>query len=448
VAVNNGGDPTSDKVTVSRAVRRANYFSYALVFVLAAWMLVRSQFQGLFFRSFCSLMRFHLPLLVAAFFCLSASLGLSQVPASLDIPPPDSAYAGAAACAECHAKEAQSYAATPHAIDSSLPSETTIAGSFAPGQNVMRTRNPDLVFIMNQRPDGYYQSAVNISDPQHATGESARFDIVIGSGRHGQSYLFWDGSNLFELPVSWWTATREWVDSPGYPDGEVHWNRSVGPRCLECHASRFTWAPPPTNRYIKDSLVLGIDCERCHGPGALHVARERSKTPPPPGSLEEAIVNPAGLSRDRQVSLCSLCHAGASPPIQPPMTFVAGDDIDKYLRIAPPPADAPVDVHGNQVGAMEQSRCFTSGKLTCSTCHDVHRTQENAESFSGRCLSCHEVKSCGRYHAMGETIRGKCIDCHMPLKKSAKLTAAAGTEQLQLTLREHRIAVYPDAAIQ
>ena len=239
----------------------------------------------------------------------SPTLKAQQVPsdsasAPATTPPFPSAYAGATVCAQCHQKEAQAWASTPHALDSSLPSEKTILGSFAPGENMLHTRNPNLVFAMSDRPDGFYQSAVNVSDPDHPSSESQKFDIVIGSGRHGQSYLFWFRDYLYELPVSWWTSTHQWVDSPGYPDGEVHWNRSVGPRCLECHASRFSWAPPPTNHYQKDDLVLGIDCERCHGPGALHVERERSAKPPPPASPEEAIVNPERLSRQRQMSLC------------------------------------------------------------------------------------------------------------------------------------------------
>jgi hypothetical protein len=96
------------------------------------------------------------------------------------------------------------------------------------------------------------------------------------------------------------------------------------------------------------------------------------------------------------------------------------------------------------VGALESSKCFSSGKMTCSTCHDVHRVQENAESFSGHCLTCHEVKACGRYKVLGEAIRTKCVDCHMPLQDSAKISPAAGERVLHALLRAHRIAVYPE----
>lgn len=375
----------------------------------------------------------------------------SQLPAGVTdqtkVPPPTS-YAGDAACARCHAQRAKTYATTAHALDTSLPTAKTIAGDFSRENAVLRTRNENLAFAMVAAPDGFYQSAVYLSDPQHLKTEMKKFDIVVGSGRHGQTYLYWQDDQLFELPVSWWTYAKRWVNSPGYPDGELHWDRAVGPRCLECHASYFTWLPPSVNRYDKDRLVLGIDCERCHGPGALHVERESSATPPRRGSPEEAIVNPARLSRDQQLSLCSLCHAGGGPPVKAPMTFVVGDNIHDFLKIIPPPVDAPMDVHGNQVGALEQSKCFRSSKLTCSTCHDVHQKQENADEFSVRCLTCHREQACGRYRSMGKSIRSKCIECHMPLGRSNAIATSNAGQPMQATMRTHRIAIYSDATLE
>ena len=136
------------------------------------------------------------------------------------IPPPASAYAGDAVCATCHEERAKTFFATPHYLDSSLPSKKTILGNFTPGKNVLRTPNPDLIFAMIAADDGFFQSAVDIRDPQNLTGRAEKFDVVVGSGRHGQTYLYWKGDELFELPVSYWTWTHAWINSPGYPDGE------------------------------------------------------------------------------------------------------------------------------------------------------------------------------------------------------------------------------------
>ena len=364
----------------------------------------------------------------------------------LHAPPPATVFAGDAACATCHQKEFQEYLTSPHHLDSALAAPGTVLGNFIPGRNVLRTKDPDLIFAMIHADDGYWQSSVNITHPDKLTGIAERFDIVIGSGRRGQTSLFWKGDQLFELPVTWWAYTHKWINSPGYPDGEVHFDRPIIPRCLECHTTWFEALDPP-NHYERDNMILGIGCEKCHGPGREHVERETSPNPPAPGSPEEAIVNPARLSRDRQMDLCALCHAGLGDSIQPPLSYRPGDVLADYLKITPPPPDVRVDVHGNQVNALKRSKCYTSGNLTCSTCHDVHQKQEDVDSFSVHCLQCHQIQACGRFHAMGDAIRTKCVECHMPEGESQRLNSHTGGQLLQAELRVHRIAIYPGAAI-
>ncbi|MGA7707494.1 MAG: multiheme c-type cytochrome, partial [Acidobacteriaceae bacterium] len=99
-------------------------------------------------------------------------------------------------------------------------------------------------------------------------------DVVIGSGEKGQTYLYWKGDRLFELPVPYW-ATLGWVNSPGYRDGYSDFDRAIIPRCLECHATYFKSQPPPFNRFDPVGYSLGIQCEVCHGPdeNTLHWRR-------------------------------------------------------------------------------------------------------------------------------------------------------------------------------
>jgi hypothetical protein len=373
---------------------------------------------------------------------------IEPAPDHADVPPPPGAYAGDAACAQCHRKESAFYGRTPHALDSGPATPEHMTGSFAAGQNILHTSNPDLIVKMVSAPDGFYQTAVNLANPSNQLTE--RIDIAIGSGRHGQTYLYWDDDELYQMPASYWTWNHEWAMSPGFPAGQVHFDRAVVPRCLECHASYFTSQAPPLNRYVRNSLVLGINCERCHGPAAEHVARERASKQPSgkqsSGSADLAIVNPAHLARDRQLDLCALCHAGAVAPTRPPMTFRVGDNVRDYLDIQPPKPDAPVDVHGNQVGALEQSKCFKSSNMTCSTCHNVHEKQESADAFSSHCLTCHKMRACGRYGKLGESIRTRCVACHMPVGESSKITSATGGEMLHAQLRAHQIKVYPEAS--
>ena len=373
---------------------------------------------------------------------LPKNLPRSNLSSSERKPPPRQAYVGDDACRSCHEKEAAAYAQTAHHLTSRLPSKNSIAGKFTTGSNVLRTSNPYLTYEMSAAPGGYFQSAVEELAPSKTMSRTERIDIVVGSGRKGQTYLFWKGDTLFELPVSYWTELGSWINSPGYPDGSPHFDKPVVPRCLECHGSFFEWEPPPPNRFLKTSLVLGITCEKCHGPGRVHVALYRSKSPPRPGAAT-GILNPALFSRERQIDACALCHAGAAEAIAPPLSFVPGEAIDDYLYIPFVDKDVPVDVHGNQIQHLARSRCFRSSQMTCTTCHNVHEPQRDAASFSEHCLSCHKPEACGRYAQLGKAISSNCVDCHMPLQESELLVSDTNGKKLKPLVRNHQIGIYP-----
>lgn len=370
----------------------------------------------------------------------------SGAPSNEKRPATRQVYVGDASCRSCHKEEASRYPETAHHLTSRLPSKKSIAGSFAPGSNVLHTSNQYLTFEMTATKDGYFESAVEQVAPAKTLSHTERIGLVVGSGRKGQTYLFWKGNTLFELPVSYWTELDSWINSPGYPDGSPRFDKPVVPRCLECHGSFFEWEAPPPNRFNKSSVVLGITCEKCHGPGREHAARYSSKSPAPPGSAT-AILNPASFPRDRQVDACALCHAGAAEAIAPPLSFVPGGAIDDYLYIPFSDKDAPVDVHGNQVQLLEKSRCFRSSQMTCTTCHEVHKPQRDVAAFSEHCLSCHKAEACGRFAEMGKAIANKCVDCHMPLQESETLVSDTNGRKLKPRVRNHRIGIYPDGTI-
>jgi len=369
----------------------------------------------------------------------------AEVPSAKKKPPSRTEYAGDQACRSCHEKESKAYLPTAHHHTSSWPSAQTMKGSFSPGSNILRTSNPYLHFEMTKSSSGYFQSAIEEPGPGKTISRTERIDVVTGSGRRGQTYLFWKGDLLFQLPVTYWTETDGWVNSPSYPDGSPHFDKDIIPRCLECHASYFEWMPPPVNRYRKTSLVLGIMCEKCHGPGQKHVALHR-QTPHLPAGTPEAIVNPTKLDRDRQTDVCGLCHSGNGMPIAPSLSFLPGDDLRDYIDIPYVSAEDAVDVHGNQVQLLRKSRCFQSTTtLTCTTCHDPHTTQRDAAAFSSTCLTCHQAKQCGEFPKLGEKISTNCIDCHMPVQESQVLFSRTNGKLLHPKVRNHLIAIYPSA---
>jgi hypothetical protein len=376
-------------------------------------------------------------------FAGSAQTRHANAPAADKKPPSRDAYVGDQACRSCHEKEFTAYQTTAHHLTTQAADAHSIAGNFAAGANLFKTANPSLYFKMTADANGFHQTAVDEVSPGKNVELTEPFDIVVGL-RKSQTYLYWKDDELFELPVSWWNATGQWINSPGYEDGALRFNRPIYPRCLECHASYFVSLAPPPSRYQRSSVALGIECEKCHGPGREHVALYTSPNPPK-GAALKAILNPASFSRERQIDACALCHAGLGTTLAPALSFQPGDVLAKYLAIPDMDPGMAVDVHGNQVQLLKLSRCFRSSNMTCVTCHDAHQEQRDAAAFSKYCLNCHKAQQCGKFATMGEQITHDCVDCHMPLKKSQALFSDSNDQTLQLPVRDHDIAIYPDS---
>ena len=359
-------------------------------------------------------------------------------------------YVGDAACISCHKQQSASYLHTSHYLTSQLANKESVLGSFQEGSNVLMivdsatTAEPFLYFKMEAKNGGYYETAATGWGNQVET-LTEPIDIVTGSGVRGATYLYWRGDQLYELPVSYWTDGHQWINSPGYENGSVDFSRPVNPGCLECHATyiRPLSPDPGTNRYDRDTLVTGISCERCHGPGANHVARAKAGSAS--ASAGQAILNPTKFSRDRQVDLCALCHSGIQrEAIAPPFSYMPGRPLSDYFKPLQAESAEHPDVHGNQVGLLQRSRCYLSSpNMTCSTCHDVHAKEQPAAAYSVKCLTCHQWQSCGVSKTIGHSIANNCIDCHMPVEPTRVIVSETADKIVRATMRNHWIKIYP-----
>jgi hypothetical protein len=157
------------------------------------------------------------------------------------------------------------------------------------------------------------------------------------------------------------------------------------------------------------------------------------------------IVNPAKLTRDRQIDLCALCHAGIGELIAKPFAYVPGEPLDKYLLLPHLDPNANIDVHGSQVELLKRSRCYeSSSSMICSTCHNVHLAQHDLAAFSERCLSCHKVESGRVFPKRGREIASNCIDCHMPRQQTNLIVSDSNGRKVKPRVRNHWIKIYPE----
>lgn len=362
-------------------------------------------------------------------------------------------YAGDASCVGCHKDRGESYERSPHHLTSQFPTVNTVRGSFDKGSNSLTIADagpdrPGLAFQMEARSDGLFETA-RTGWSADAYARTERIDLVTGSGARGQTYLYWHGDRLYELPVSYWSDGHRWINSPGYVDGTADFSRPVNPACLECHASfvRALSSDPRTNRYDRASLVPGISCESCHGPGEEHVRREKAH--PGENSAAGEILNPAKFSRDRQVDLCAECHNGIQrEALAATFSYVPGRPLTEFFRQLPGSGAEHPDVHGNQVGLLTRSKCYrASEKMSCLTCHDVHAARKPAPFYAQKCLGCHQWQRCGEAAKMGRAIADKCVNCHMPIEQTNAIVSETAGKVVHATMRNHWIKIYPDARL-
>ena len=365
-------------------------------------------------------------------------------------------YVGDQSCAKCHQEMVESYHKTAHFLTSQTSNAKSVAGTFDSGANTMITMNPNLWFRMDAKGTDFFQTAVygpkpgDDNLPPSVRTRTEKFDLVIGSGGKGQTYLFWKENELYQLPIGYSTVLRKWINGPGYTDGTANFERGIIPRCLECHATYFeSEIPGPEfNLYKKNNFTLGISCERCHGPGRMHVQSESAKVP---GQTATEIVNPTKLTPARKEEVCAQCHGGQGVrELLPAFSFIPGQPLEKYIDLGKTESAADVDVHGKQGKLLMKSKCFqAAGDMTCSTCHNVHKPEPDLAAMSQHCLTCHKLESVATqfptHVKTGEGIAKDCVSCHMPTLESKVVSLDVDGKKVRPRFRSHWIRVYSEA---
>jgi len=368
------------------------------------------------------------------------SLGTSSKPSH---PFVGAFYLGAEACADCHDEKVDAYKQTSHYQAMLIPGSDTMPRHFTPADhNEMRTRSDTLWYEMTKDDTDYFQTS--IEEQTHGVERhTERIALIMGSGKIAHSYHFWQDRALFQLPLVFFTPLDVWANAPGFLDTWPRWDREIEPRCLECHSTYFEEVPGSQNAYFRDTMVMRITCERCHGPGSKHVDFHDEE----PDAEARYIVDPRELERQRNLEICSQCHGSIGTPVQASFRFVPGQPLGDYLKYSDDD-DTTALVHTvNQLQRLEQSECFKHSDMTCIDCHDPHvHERDELVTFSARCMECHEIEHCGASQRLGDSIAENCIDCHMPLRDDASTPfyMAAGDALPLIQLRDHLVAVHPE----
>lgn len=208
-----------------------------------------------------------------------------------------------------------------------------------------------------------------------------RIDWIMGAGAQGQTPLVETANGTLESHVSYFPQINRFgitigqTVQPSNVEGAL--GLKQGPKtlraCIGCHATGVTSELKP--------VTPGIQCERCHSGADEHALGKGQVT------------NPGRMTDLEQVRLCGECHRDKPP--------VDGTQLEN-VRFQPL--------------RLMMSKCFTSRRLACTTCHAAHQDarRSDAEFYNARCRACHASGAAGqRFHADARQ-KGDCISCHMP----------------------------------
>jgi Tfp pilus assembly protein PilF len=345
---------------------------------------------------------------------------------------PDVTYVGDTACADCHPKISASYAQ--HPMGRSLAPAGSADG---PERYDAAHHNPFMAFgsqfLIERRADAIRQRETR----QDAAGRpiysvETEIPYALGSGTRGRSYLSVRDGFVFQTAVSWFGQKQIWDTSPGFTS-QLFSGRPVDGACLFCHANRSHYRAGTTNRFDPPIFTgTAIGCERCHGPGGLHVET----------SAADDIVHPRRLSPALRNAICEQCHLEGEARVlrrgRGWYDFRPGLPLQDFFAVFVADFGPEGDSKAvNHVEQMYQSRCFRAGteedRMTCVSCHDPHvrvGPDRQVAWYRDRCLNCHRKHGCSlpADDRLRQQPDDSCIHCHMPPFSTSDIVHTAATD--------------------
>ena len=351
---------------------------------------------------------------------------------------PEVAYVGDEACVRCHREISEDYRTHPMGRSlARIPADrgTPPAGS---GEGVL-FESEGLQFAVEHRGGRVFHRATRRGKGGETLAEiGCEVRYTLGSGTRGTNFVIERDGFLSLSPIAWFAQEGRWGISPGYGEGsqQTNFERAIYPECLYCHTNQVRPVPGPLNRY-EPPVFRGhaIGCERCHGPGELHVRADARAASP-----GRTIVNPADLAPELRESVCQQCHLqGAFRTTRAGLQtfdFRPGLPMHRFWAVFGRANGGREQSEAvGHVEQLEMSRCFlrSEGRLGCISCHDPHRLPEPSAKvayYRDRCLECHQQRGCtlppAERRARGPA--DDCVACHMPRLKITNIPHTAATD--------------------
>jgi hypothetical protein len=300
----------------------------------------------------------------------------------------------AAACATCHASQAQTQIHTPMGRALQLPGTDQVLNS-----------HPRLTFqkfgftYLVETKNG--QSAYSVSDGTR----TITLPILWSFGNDAQTWMFERDGVYYESLVSYYPSVGGLEITTG--DSEITpttLEQAVGRRlppnepkaCFGCH----TTGAVVDGKLDLSSFEPGVTCEHCHAGASSHMVAAYQGH-----GMETAPPDLGKLTSEDLSNFCGQCHRSWEAVIRD------GFRGPINVRFAP--------------YRLANSKCFsgTDPRISCIACHDPHKNLvTDTGSYDVKCLACHAVKGAVAVHNSPAAkacpvATNNCASCHMPQVK-------------------------------
>jgi len=377
-------------------------------------------------------MRFLLVLFLFTISCIQSNQEYLNIDQSVN-------YVGMNQCASCHTDQYASFMLT--GMGRSLkPALKEYSSSIL--ENILYDSILKLHYYPHWKNDSLFiqEYALENNDTTHSLKHS--IDYIIGSGHHTNSHLISNNGYLYQAPFTYYTQDSILDFPPGFEnDKNSRFSRKMGLECVACHNAYPEFVLGSENKYT--FMPDGIDCERCHGPGQLHIENIKNNNLIDTSHyIDYSIVNPANLSIELQNDLCARCHLQGNAVLKDKKSFFdfkPGMYLKEVMDVYLPRYEGKKDsfIMASHVDRMKLSNCYieSEGALSCITCHNPHVSvkETSTQFFQQKCLECHGKHICSENPDKTHALNNNCIECHMKNSKTLDIP--------HVTITDHKISI-------
>ncbi len=346
-------------------------------------------------------------------------------------------YVGMQQCRSCHADVYNTFIETGMGKSFDLATKQKSSADFSK-HHVVYDKFKNLYYHPFWKNNNMYIMEYRMNGKDTVYKRIEKVDYVIGSGQHTNSHLMNINGYLYQMPLTWYAQEKKWDLPPGFENGNnSRFSRTIEFECMSCHNGFPSVTDFTANKFT--SIPNGIDCERCHGPGEVHLKEKLAgNLVDTAHEIDYTIVNPKKLPWERQIDLCQRCHLQGNAILKDGKTFKdfkPGMVLSDFWEVYMPKYKGQNDefIMASHAQRLQLSKCFTesnkqnktAGKnfetlnLTCITCHNPHVSvkKTGTQIFNNACIKCHSNTNqtlCSESEKNRMVNNNDCSNCHMP----------------------------------